>query len=383
MGVTATANGKWNARYPVGGGKTKNKVFDKKKFADDYHAKMRMMVRGGSYIDEKKGKQLVKVYAWEWFGLQPETPNRNSNVRSHIHNHLEPVLGEQSIGTVTSGDLQKIVSRLQGLGYEATTIRTIMSTIKSIFRSAARNKFIPDDPTIGLKLPRPVRRQIKPITIDQVKAIAAEIFPRYKALVLFTAGTGLRQGEVFAVKVSDITWEKGQGSVRVWQQIQSYTGAAQEAVEGTKGRGERTVPIGDDLLELLHEHIAEYPPNRAGFIFTNTLGKPLHRRVFDRAFKSAVMNSAKRIRAALDSLTEITAVTSALVEADALDLERTVFHGLRHFYASLLIRKGLSAKVVSVRLGHVNAAFTLNVYGHLWPDDDDRTRLATTDLFQL
>jgi integrase len=51
-------------------------------------------------------------------------------------------------------------------------------------------------------------------------------------------------------------------------------------------------------------------------------------------------------------------------------------HDLRHYYASLLIRTGASVKVVQARLGHSSAKITLDVYGHLWPDDEDRTRTA-------
>lgn len=47
-----------------------------------------------------------------------------------------------------------------------------------------------------------------------------------------------------------------------------------------------------------------------------------------------------------------------------------------HFYASLLIRHGESVKVVQSRLGHATASETLDTYGHLWPDSDDRTRQA-------
>ena len=52
------------------------------------------------------------------------------------------------------------------------------------------------------------------------------------------------------------------------------------------------------------------------------------------------------------------------------------FHGLRHYYASLLIRHGESVKTVQARLGHATAAETLDTYSHLWPDSDDRTRDA-------
>ena len=54
----------------------------------------------------------------------------------------------------------------------------------------------------------------------------------------------------------------------------------------------------------------------------------------------------------------------------------TGFHDLPHYYASLLIRHGESVKVVQAQLGHATAAETLDTYSHLWPDRDDRTRVA-------
>jgi integrase len=58
-------------------------------------------------------------------------------------------------------------------------------------------------------------------------------------------------------------------------------------------------------------------------------------------------------------------------------------HDLRHTYASLLIAAGESVKVVSERLGHTNAAMTLNVYSHLFPDSEDKTRKALDDAFAV
>ncbi|WP_326644731.1 tyrosine-type recombinase/integrase [Streptosporangium sp. NBC_01755] len=57
-------------------------------------------------------------------------------------------------------------------------------------------------------------------------------------------------------------------------------------------------------------------------------------------------------------------------------------HALRHAYASMLIAGGESVKVVSERLGHTNATMTLNVYSHLFPDSEDRTRKAIDTAFQ-
>jgi integrase len=52
-----------------------------------------------------------------------------------------------------------------------------------------------------------------------------------------------------------------------------------------------------------------------------------------------------------------------------------------HYYASLLIRSGASVKVVQARLGHASAKTTLDTYGHLFPDEEDRTRNAVDDAF--
>lgn len=57
-------------------------------------------------------------------------------------------------------------------------------------------------------------------------------------------------------------------------------------------------------------------------------------------------------------------------------------HALRHYYASLLIRYGESVKTVQGRLGHKSAAETLDTYGHMWEDSDDRTRAAVDSVLQ-
>ncbi len=48
----------------------------------------------------------------------------------------------------------------------------------------------------------------------------------------------------------------------------------------------------------------------------------------------------------------------------------------RHFYASSLIRHGINVKTVQRRMGHASAKVTLDIYTHIWPDQDDKTREA-------
>ena len=55
-------------------------------------------------------------------------------------------------------------------------------------------------------------------------------------------------------------------------------------------------------------------------------------------------------------------------------------HHLRHYYASGLIAAGCDVVTVQRALGHTTASVTLNVYSHLWPTAEDRTRAAASTL---
>lgn len=390
MSVTKTESGRWNARFPKGDGTYGNKVFTKQSDAKAYESKMVELVQGGAVFDPKNGKKTVEEVAWTWYGLQPDTPNYRQNISSHLRNHLLANLGKRQIATVTEDDLQKLVRLLEKGDVKenrkpmaATTIRTVMTTINMVFRYARKKKWILEDPSLELKLPQIPQREIQPMTIQQVHLIADNIFPRYRGVVLFDAATGLRQGEVFAVRVEDINWTRGDGSVKVHKQIQSYTGRPQERQSKLKtARSYRTVPVDDDVLDLLEKHLIEFP-SVGGYLFTNSIGKPLHRRVFDRAFDAAKRRAVQILKDGADEHLEGDPIKLQLAYAGADKLADEVFHSLRHFYASLLIRGGLSPKVVAARLGHSNAMMTLNRYSHLWPDDEGRTREATKILWVL
>ena len=62
--------------------------------------------------------------------------------------------------------------------------------------------------------------------------------------------------------------------------------------------------------------------------------------------------------------------------------ESITFYDLRHFFASALFHAGCSVKQVQAALGHKSAKVTLDVYGHLWPGEEDRVRDAIGRLFR-
>ena len=126
----------------------------------------------------------------------------------------------------------------------------------------------------------------------------------------------------------------------------------------------RTVPVGDTVLQALARHLEQFPatselpgyptPRPEVLIFTDNDGEPLRGNRFARVWDKA------RREANLD--------------------DDVTFHDLRHYFASLLIHKGLSVKAVQEALGHKTATETLNTYGHLWPDDAGLTRRAVDEV---
>ncbi len=111
------------------------------------------------------------------------------------------------------------------------------------------------------------------------------------------------------------------------------------------------------VARSLASHLAAWPAHpELGVVFTNVRSGPVQQYPFAQVFESA------RARAGLP--------------------DWATPHDLRHFYASTLIRSGASVKVIQTRLGHASAKTTLDVYGHLFPDEEDRTRTAVDAALQ-
>lgn len=181
-------------------------------------------------------------------------------------------------------------------------------------------------------------------------ALVRAIAPRYAALVLTAAGTGLRPGELFGLRTDRVDFLRR--TVRVDQQVaRRATGGVGLAPRKTQA-SYRSVPLPQTVADAMAAHLALWPVHaQTGVMFTNERGGLIQEPPF-----SAAWRTAKRKAAAPGWATP---------------------HDLRHYDASVLIRSGNSVKVLQARLGHFSSAkTTLDVYAHLFPDEEDRTRDA-------
>jgi integrase len=133
-------------------------------------------------------------------------------------------------------------------------------------------------------------------------------------------------------------------------------------------KSRRIVPLPDMVVDVLRAHLVAFPPvtpdithidgstvRGARLVFSRPNGSPLRQEVLRRAFYQA---------------------------RDAVGLSADVtFHVLRHTFASLMIAQGTSNRALQEWMGHGSITVTMNIYGHLFPDEHDRARAAMNAAF--
>lgn len=354
-------NGKWRARHREDGGRGRehSKHFDKKSDAQRWLDEVTASVVTGQYVGPKAGLITFKDYAENWRQSQPHRATTKERTESQLRNQAYPAFGNKALRDVMPSDIQSWVSRLgtpdpkskrkNGGALAPTTIGVVHGVVHGVFGSAVRDRRIVANPCTGTRLPKADLKQVVPFTIEQVEALTKAMPPQYRAMLTLVAGTGLRQGEAFAVTLDRVDFLRRQ--LRVDRQIQTLAGGEPHFCPPKTAASVRTIPLAQVVIDALAAHIAKYPPTANGLLFTDAMGEPLRRAQFGHAVWRPTVAAAGMPKG-------------------------TKFHELRHFLASLLIRHGESVKTVQARMGHANAAETLDTYSHLWPDSDDQTRIA-------
>ena len=218
---------------------------------------------------------------------------------------------------------------------EPATVRKIHNVMSLVLASAVKDGRLLRNPASGVNLPRVIAQEHRYLTHAQSNALAAGCGP-YRLLVLFKAYTGLRWGELTALRVGRLDLLRRRASV-----AEAVTEVNGVLVWGTpKTHERREVPIPRFLVDELAGHVGG--KSRDDLVFAGAKGGAFRIRVFRRSYFDAA--------------------------ADRIGVGGMTPHELRHTAASLAIAAGADVKLVQQMLGHKAAVMTLDLYGHLFPD---------------
>lgn len=346
---------RWEVRYRDPEGKQRHRMFDRKLDAERFAVTTTADVLRGSYVDPAAGRCTFGEYAEGWQSAQVHRATTAAQVTSHMKNHILPTFGPRQLAAVRPSDVQAWV-RGRADVLAPATVEVVYRYVAAVFAAAVEDRLIAISPCKGVKLPKVEAERVVPMSPEAVGALVAAMPERYRALVVLAAGTGLRQGEAFGLTTRNVDFLRR--SLSVEQQLVLLPGRPPYLAPPKTAASRRTVPLPDVVLEAVAGHLALFPAAEGQeLVFTAPDGGGIRRNRFsDGVWVPAVA------RAGL--------------------AKGTHFHDLRHFYASLLIRHGESVKVVQARLGHASAGETLDTYSHLWPDSEDRTRLAIDEVLR-
>ena len=300
---------------------------------------------------ESEETTLFEKVLESWLGNKKLRIKESSYVKyfNLINNHINPILGKHPISSITSSVLNAYVTEKftsgksdKTGGLSEKTIRDIVSIIKSVLRFAKEESLLAEV-NINITIPREKSKEMRVLTKDEQATLEKHLcssIDESKLGVLVCMYTGLRIGEICALKWSDISLEKNMLTVsRTMQRVQTL-----EDVQSPKTKviitdpksdcSTRTIPIPDCLVEKLRVFC---PAHHNAFILTGETGRYIEPRTYQNHFKSYIADSG---------------------------IKDANFHTTRHTFATRCVEVGFEIKSLSEILGHANVNITLDRYVH-------------------
>ena len=303
------------------------------------------------YFDQWLTHMRTRVRIKTWEGYE-----------AHLRLHATPALGALSLDEVTPLHVQRLYGALMvgDRPLSGGTVLNLHLVLTQAFGQAVRWDMIVRSPTAGAQPPRP--RRSEPVVVDAsmahrlLEAVAGTPYALPAAIAL---GTGMRRGEILALRWSDI--ESDLSVAYIQRSVHPTRDGLAYELPKTK-RSRRAVMLPRYLQTLLEDQRGEQldrraslPPDPAHDLVVDDLdGIPMHPDALSGAWR-------RKLRQA--------------------GLPPVRFHDLRHAHATLMLQHGIHPKIVSERLGHASIGITLDTYSHVLPSMQAEAAQAVDDIF--
>ena len=277
---------------------------------------------------------------------QTRKPSTHEGYQQTLTHNIKPMLGKLDLQTVTREKVKALAMAGLEKGQSPKTVQNTIRCLSSLLSHAVEDGLLAINPAFkpGKFLPKiSKRRGINPLAREEVAMLldtAKTHASRYYPVFLCAARTGLRMGELLALRWEDLNFRE-----RCIQVSRNYT---HWTLTTPKSGESRRVDMSLELTRVLKDLQLERQINAGAsgtdvppWVFCNESGGLLHpNNLRDRIFYGLLKKAG---------------------------LRQVRFHDLRHSYASLLLQQGESPVYVKEQLGHSSIQITVDCYGHLIP----------------
>jgi integrase len=323
----------WQARYTGADGRRHSIYARTRKEAQE---RLRAALTAADHGIRPVGQQLtVAAFLDDWIATIVSRRCRPRTVESYAslsRLYLIPAIGHRPLAKLQPEDVGRVLVALNQRPLSPTTVRAVYAVLRTALNDALRLGRVQRNVATLVDPPAKAHVERQPLTRAQVRTFLDGIRgDRFEALYTTAIGTGMRQGELLALRWSDIDLERGQLTVRHTLQRFSRTLAPTKTA-----RSQRTLRLPRTVRDALIEHRSRQPVRAlSGLVFTAGGGQPL-------------------------ASTNVTAYLQRHLARLGLPHQR--FHDLRHAAATLMLEDGADLAEVSRMLGHSSVAVTADIY---------------------
>lgn len=300
--------------------------------AKTFESLLRMKLARGEPINEKPKVKVptFSEFSDKWFDTYVKTNNKPSeqdNKEMVFRIHLKPFFGRKPLDQINNLMIEEYKAKKQAQGICNKSINNQIGMLGKCLRCAEEWEVITKVPRIKpLKVPPQTFKFLSEEEYDLLLEASKQVSIELYEMILFTLRTGLRIGELIAVKWEDINYDN--------QSILIARTCWKGEMGSPKSNRTRQIPLADDLYNLLYQR-----RQKEGFIFLNQEGEIYSRFALDRALDRACKLAGIKI---------------------------VSWHPLRHTFASKLANNGVALHVIQALLGHSDLKMTQR-YAHLEP----------------
>ena len=298
------------------------------------------------------GSTTTGEYLTRWLSDSVRGTVQGSTYRSYgrvVDGHLVPGVGRVKLAKLRPDHIRRLYRSMLDAGKATRTVQYAHTLLKRALAQAVMDGLIPRNAAEAVRPPKLKRDEIQPLNADQVRALLDASDERSCALYTVAVRTGMRPGEILALRWSDVDLEAGT------VQINRALSEGEFSTPKTP-RSRRRISLSPATVATLKAHrkrqLEECMAKAGlwedhGLVFPSSVGTPKSQRNLNREFK----NAAKR---------------AGLPDHFKL-------YDLRHTCATLLLSRNVHPKYVQELLGHASIALTLDTYSHVIPGMDGGT----------